>query len=271
MAGAIVSPRWRVALWATGGIFLGVAVLLAVAAAAISLNARAWTEDWLRQAYNSEVRLTSFRITIPYPLVQAEGKDLTLYFQGREDLPPLIAIKRFVLRTPIWALLRNPRRIDFIVLDGLQINVPPREDAAGRQGVNDAMRKFRRVRFDEIRSENAVLRILTHKPGKIPLEFDMRRIRLSATGRNGALEFSTTLSNPTPPGEIVSTGTFGPWNTKTPSLTPLSGSYIFEKADLSVFHGIAGILSSRGQYEGALEKIRVDGTTDTPDFRVTRA
>ncbi len=34
----------------------------------------------------------------------------------------------------------------------------------------------------------------------------------------------------------------------------------------SVFRGIAGILSSQGSYRGKLDRIEVQGTTDTPDF-----
>jgi AsmA-like C-terminal region len=112
---------------------------------------------------------------------------------------------------------------------------------------------------------------LTEKPGKNPLEFDIQDLRLNSSGTDGALEFVATLSNPTPPGEIASKGSFGPWNSETPSLTPVSGNYDFEKADLGVFPGIAGILTSKGNYQGVLEQIRVDGTTDIPDFRVALA
>ena len=74
-----------------------------------------------------------------------------------------------------------------------------------------------------------------------------------------------------PPGEIVSSGKFGPWDAEIPSQTPVSGNYTFEKADLGVFPGITGILSSKGNYQGVLEKIRADGSTDIPDFRVSIA
>jgi AsmA-like protein len=96
-------------------------------------------------------------------------------------------------------------------------------------------------------------------------------LRLNSTGPDGALEFHATLSNPTPPGEIISSGTFGPWNADVPSQTPVSGDYTFENADLGVFPGIAGILSSKGNYQGVMDQIQVGGTTDTPDFRVALA
>jgi hypothetical protein len=80
------------------------------------------------------------------------------------------------------------------------------------------------------------------------------------------MPFQATLTNGVPPGEIVTAGKFGPWNAKKPGATPLEGTFTFDKADLGVFNGIAGTLSSRGSFGGALNYIDVNGETDTPDF-----
>jgi hypothetical protein len=266
-----VSSQWKIALWIAGGTVLAIGAALIAVSVEISRGVRGWVEDSLTHEFNSKVELSSFRVAIPFPLVQGKGENLALHFQGRQDLPPLIAVKRFTLRASIWDLLHNSRRISFVHLEGLQINVPPREDGSSGGGAKSAMRKFRTLRFDEILSDGATLKILTTKPGKNPLEFDLQQLHLNSFGTDGALAFRTTLSNPTPPGEIVSSGIFGPWNADVPSQTPVSGNYTFEKADLGVFPGIAGILSSEGNYQGVLDQIRIDGTTDTPDFRVTLA
>jgi len=268
-----VSSRWKIGLWIVGGTFLSIVAALIALSVEISRRARGWAEDSLAHDFNSKVELSSFRVAILFPLVQGEGENLALHFHGRQDLPSLILVKRFTLRTSIWGLLRNSRRISFVHLEGLQINVPPREENSSSSGgdAKSAMRKFSTLRFDEIVSDNATLKILTSKPGKDPLGFDLQQLRLNSSGTDGALAFHATLSNPTPPGEIVSNGIFGPWNADVPSQTAVSGNYTFEKADLGVFPGIAGILSSKGNYQGVLDQIRVDGTTDTPDFRVTLA
>jgi AsmA-like protein len=267
-----VSSRWKIGLWIVGGTFLSIVAALIALSVEISRRARGWVEDSLAREFNSKVELSSFHVAVPFPLVQGQGENLALHFQGRQDLPPLILVKRFTLRTSIWGLLRNSRRISFVHLEGLQINVPPREENSSTGGeAKSAMRKFGTLRFDEILSDNATLKILTSKAGKDPLGFDLQQLRLNSSGTDGALAFHATLSNPTPPGEIVSNGIFGPWNADVPSQTPVSGNYTFEKADLGVFPGIAGILSSKGNYQGVLDQIRVDGTTDTPDFRVTLA
>jgi hypothetical protein len=267
-----VSSRWKIGFWIAGGTLSATVAALIALSVVISRSARGWVEDSLAREFKSKVELSSFRVAIPFPFVHVEGENLALHFQARQDLPPLIFVKRFTLRASMWSLLGNPRRISFVNLEGLQISVPPREEH-GSSGTDakSAMRQFHTLRFDEILSDGATLMILTSKPGKNPLEFDLQHLRLNSSGTDGALAFHTTLSNPTPPGKIISTGIFGPWNTDVPSQTHVSGDYTFEKADLGVFPGISGILSSKGNYQGVLEQIRVDGTTDTPDFRITIA
>jgi AsmA-like C-terminal region len=267
-----MSSRWKAGLWVVGGMGVAIAAALIILSVVISRRSRDWLQEWMSHEYGSQVEISNFSVAVPFPLVQTEADNVTLHFHGRRDLPPLIAIQRIIMRTSILGLIRNTRRISFVHLDGLQITIPPREEnRGGGNGANNAMRKFHEVRFGEILSENAKLKIMTAKPGKNPLEFNLQQLRLNSTGPDGALEFHATLSNPTPPGEIVSSGTFGPWNADNPSQTPVSGEYTFEKADLGVFLGIAGILSSKGNYQGVLDQIRVDGTTDTPDFRVSLA
>jgi len=48
-----------------------------------------------------------------------------------------------------------------------------------------------------------------------------------------------------------------PWATEDPGQTPLDASYIFNNADLGVFKGIGGTLSSTGKFGGILEQIEV--------------
>jgi hypothetical protein len=267
-----MSSRWKTGLRIVGGMSVAIIAALIVLSVVISRRSRDWLQEWLSYEYGSQVEISNFSVAIPFPLVQTQVDDVTLHFQGRQDLPPLIAIKRITMRASILGLIRNTRRISFVHLEGLQITVPPREASGGSgRGAKNAMRKFHEVHFGEILSENARLKILTAKPGKNPLQFSLQQLRLNSTGPDGALEFHATLSNPMPPGEIVSSGIFGPWNSDSPSQTPVSGNYTFKKADLGVFSGIAGILSSKGNYQGVLDQIRVDGATDTPDFRVTLA
>jgi hypothetical protein len=110
------------------------------------------------------------------------------------------------------------------------------------------------------------LETMPKDPGKDPLVFDLHQLRLHSVGIGQAMTFQAKLTNPKPPGLIDTQGTFGPWNADEPTDSPVAGRYTFRNADLSVFKGISGILSSDGQYKGHLDTIEVTGTTDTPDF-----
>ena len=64
---------------------------------------------------------------------------------------------------------------------------------------------------------------------------------------------------PKPPGQIHSVGSFGPWSADEPGDTPLAGDYTFDNADLGVFNGIAGILKSKGAFQGTLDTVNAHG------------
>src|SRR5437899_8824309 len=121
---------------------------------------------------------------------------------------------------------------------------------------------------DEFVGEQARLVINTLRPDRLPLEFDISQLQMKEIGPGQPLLFDATLVNPKPVGAIHSSGFFGPWQADDPRSTPVRGKYSFRDADLSTIKGIAGILSSTGEYAGTLGNIVVDGETDTPDFRI---
>jgi hypothetical protein len=125
-----------------------------------------------------------------------------------------------------------------------------------------------KILVGEIDVDHADLVIENGKPGKLPLDFVIQKIRLDSVGPGRPMRFHAILTNPRPTGDIDSTGDFGPFNAESPGDTPVSGQYTFRHADLSTIKGIGGILSSDGGYQGQLNRIVVDGTTTTPDFRL---
>ena len=122
--------------------------------------------------------------------------------------------------------------------------------------------------IDRVFADGTLLYILSKNPDRDPVEFDIRKLTLKSAGIGQPMKFQAELTNPKPPGDIHSTGKFGPWNMDDPAATPVGGHYTFDHADLSVFNGISGILSSTGDYTGQLNNIIVDGATDTPDFKL---
>jgi hypothetical protein len=87
-------------------------------------------------------------------------------------------------------------------------------------------------------------------------------------GPSAGSPFHAGLMNPVPRGRIETSGVFGPWNRHDPELTAVRGEYTFKDANLDVIKGIGGILSSVGSYHGVLERLDVEGQTETPDFSI---
>ena len=98
--------------------------------------------------------------------------------------------------------------------------------------------------------------------------FNIQNVLLHNVGAGQPMRFHATLINPKPIGAIDSTGTFGPFNTTDAGAFPVAGSYTFSHADLNTIKGIGGLLSSSGRYTGQLNRITVDGVTDTPNFSI---
>ena len=225
---------------------------------------KAYLIQTLEQRYNAEVRLEDLKVSL-YPRVLATGTRLTVRRRGQKQLPPFMSIKSFSAESSWKELLGAPWHVHSVRLVGLEIHVPPRGQSRQPRPRHRPLPDFV---IDEIQADGTSLTILPRTLGKLPLTFDIERLLLRSAGKDRHLSFEAKLRNPKPPGEIESRGNFGPWRTDQPSLTPVSGRYTFQNADLSVFNGISGKLSSRGQYNGALEHIAVQGWTDTPDFAV---
>jgi hypothetical protein len=229
---------------------------------------REWVVQTLERRYQCEVELKSFSTSF-FPTVSIAGEGLVLKRRDRGNLPPLASISRFSVRGDWLGLLRQPRHLGQVRLEGLVMVVPPRQSQAQAYKESQVSPKEGQVSpfvLDEVFADGAVLSILPANHNKPPHVFEIHKLRMRSAGVGQAMYFQATLTNPKPVGQIQSSGRFGPWNTNDPPLTPISGTYTFSRADLSTIRGLGGTLSSRGSYEGVLNQIRVQGETDTPDF-----
>jgi AsmA-like C-terminal region len=255
-------------------------VVAAVSTYRLSTSARERLAAYLSGQLQSEVSLAECRVTL-LPRPRVSGERLVIRHRGRTDVPPLVSIDRFSADAPIWGFVGKRRRAHSLRMEGLRIFVPPRGGEGTRAKTPDRpepakvpreqSRAMPELLVDEVHAENAVLEIGTRKPGKPPRRFDIHRLRLRGVSIARAMSFEADLDNPTPPGRIRTSGTFGPWQVAEPSATPLQGDFTFDKADLGVFKGIDGTLSSRGKYAGVLDRMGVEGEATIPDFEVRSA
>jgi hypothetical protein len=234
---------------------------------------RARVIETLSARFKTKVELDGLDASIANGL-EISGKGLKIY--GPTDpnptepgVQPLIAVQEFSFSTGILGLLRSPMHIDTVHVQGMVLNIPPKEDRPQMKKMNGGGPKQKiKINVDKFICEDTELIINTHKPGKAPLDFKIGHLVMKEIGAGQPLQFDATLINPKPVGDIQSSGKFGPFREDQPGETPVEGDYTFTHADLGTLKGIGGILSSTGNYRGILSRIEVQGKTDTPDFRV---
>jgi hypothetical protein len=225
----------------------------------------------LSNRFNARVELASFQVAVVNG-IEVSGGGLKLF--GKDDpnpyeagVQPLIGIREFRFQTSLRNLFRSPMHVETVYVSGLELNVPPK---GNRQEMTTMGSKTPQMTIfvDQFVCRDTELVINTSKADKPPLEFAIADLKMKDIGPGQPLQFNATLVNPKPVGDIQSSGLFGPWQQDSPRDTPVQGDYSFNNADLSTIKGIGGTLSSTGHYSGTLSNIAVQGTTDTPDFRV---
>jgi len=213
----------------------------------------------LEDASSSKVTIAHFQKTyFPHPGCIAEN----VVFVRLPGVPPLITIPKLTIQTSFLGLLM--KHVSHIQSDGMTVFIPPQKFPGKFHSDSNAI-------IDDLLFQNATLQFGSRNRGQPPLKFAIHECLLRHVGGTGSVAFRVSLSNPQPPGEIEASGRLGPWHLASTSQTPVSGNYTFQHADLGVFDGIAGILSSSGTFEGTLKKLGVHGTTETPDFEVTHS
>jgi hypothetical protein len=285
---------WRRHRWFTA--IAGVVFFLSIAAVITAAVLLHRAEPMLRlrivtalaDRFHARVELDGFQVSLAHGL-QAEGQGLRIWPPAQVEGvnvaanggDPLIDLKDFHFFAPLSYWPGKPFHISVVQLNGLQIHVPPRSHLERKPGApppplpqHKGAAWLITFGLDRIECNDAHFVLETNKPGKLPLDFAIAHFSLTDNAGGGihsgsVMNFQAELTNPKPVGLIHSTGAFGPWQTGDPGETPIKGNYTFDNANLASFKGIAGILSSTGQYQGTLRDLNVDGNTDTPDFRLT--
>ncbi len=265
----------------------GLTIAASLLAARIEPYARQTVIRYLSQRFNSDVQLQALHMRLPgiSPLrllftrgrgipARIEGQGLSMRLKGRPESVPLFVIRKFRCDLSLESLLHPPVVVSQVFVDGMEIQIPPRSERprspssaglepGGRQSASNPG-----VMIGKVSIEHAGLVLQPRNPQRLPLRFDIQSLQLESGGAGAPMKYDASLTNAKPPGKIHTTGAFGPWSASEPGDTPITGDYLFEKANLGVFAGIAGTLQSRGQFEGQLSAITVHGQASVPDFRL---
>lgn len=287
--------RWL--LW-TAGIVLVLLIALGAAADILLHRAapmlRASLIDTLQKRFQARVELDNLSVSV-LDGFWVEGRGLRVWLpQATTPDPanaepwrtqPWITADKLKFHASWRILPGKPIEVSVIHVEGARIQLPPKEDrphlngktseTGARPASGNAIFHMPQIQVRRIECDQAQL-ILEHrpepgKPAKDPLDFELNKITLIPDGKGGPVSFSVDMVNAKPIGTIHSTGHVGPLTAiqSDPGALPVDGDYAFDHADLSTIKGIAGILSSTGQFQGTLRQLTADGQTNTPDFRLT--
>ena len=266
----LINPRRRRWLLPVLGIAATLLVLLCIAAVIVVRRIQPIVRDkavaMLENRFQSTVELHDLEVSVTHGL-SVRGDGLVLRYRGRTDVPPLLEIPAFSASMSWRGLFGRPFHIRNVNLKGLTIHIPPKQLRIKDPNPGKKTRDIP-VLVDELVSDDAELVLMPYDANKDAHVFSIHELVMHSVGLGRSATFHAKLTNAAPPGEIHADGHFGPWQIEEPGQTPLSAQYTFQNADLSVFHGIAGILSSAGKFGGVLDNIAVEGQTDTPDFTV---
>ena len=238
----------------------GVVVAVLIVAVVVAHHYWPFTESAVRSALaedaSARVSFGKFRDTYFPPGCVAEN----VTFQRDDSPAPLITIRRLIIRSYLPGMLHS--HVSLLRAEGMHILITgsdvSRTHSTGQQHI-----------VDRLVADDAVIEIRQSNPQK-NLRFVFHKLALKDIGGTSPVNVSAVFDNPSPPGLITISGQFGPWGSSHWEDTPVSGKYSFQHADLSAFGGIAGILASNGDFRGTFKQIDIDGSTDTPEFEVTK-
>jgi hypothetical protein len=247
----------RILNWVGGG-------LLALCVGGITALTLAWPfrEDAVVKEFEEEsfskVSVGEFRQTY-FPHPGCILRQVVFRHNPKSGTPPLITIETVRIEGSFAGLFK--RHVKLIRAEGMRVNIP----SLGSEQFETPPRSS--VVVDDLVADGAVVEILRAN-GNPALRFTMHGFTMTDIGGSGPATFRASFTNAEPPGEVTTTGKFGPWNAGSVGETPVSGDYYFKNAKLETFPGISGVLSSSGKFQGTLQHLQVEGNTDVPAFAV---
>ena len=264
---------WKIAL---GAFALGLAVAGLIALKTLPGIARRVVIAELQEHFRSTIEIGGIQVHGLIP-VRIVANDIVLRYHGRNDVPPLMTIKRLTGSADLHGFWNRKWRVNNMRLEGLQIRIPPQ--ASDPQATNtdrpylvsQSRPKLRLppIEFQEITADGALLEILPRQTDRKSRSFGIHHLTLRSLKPGEPAQFHAQLTNEIPVGEIDSEGTFGPWNADQPGLTPVTAKFEFTNANLGQFRGLSGTLSSTGQFGGVLDRLDVEGDALVPNFSLS--
>ena len=224
----------------------------------------------LQKESGRRLQIGSFQATF-FPLGYV-AENLRFETPSSEQGKPSFTVRKLAVVARYSDLYLMRKRVKRVFIAGLHLIVPedqrsPTTELKKASGGDD-----RRPRFSEIAQielDDAVVDFLSADKDSDPFRMSFRRVTIDGVSQNHPASFRMEMDTSQPKGVVHSTGKLGPWDWNDTGNSPFSGSFTFERGDLSVFEGIGGYLKAGGKFAGPLRRVVCNGSVDVPDFHVS--
>src|SRR5262249_40259942 len=130
----------------------------------------------LSDQLESEVTIDTLEGRV-FPRLALSGSGLVVRERGRTDVPPLFSVKRFEIRATLAGLMKKPRHVSELRLQGLEIHIPSvdADRNAGSQHF-DAATSLPEAVIDRFEAPDTTLTILPKRSDKLPRVFAIHHL-----------------------------------------------------------------------------------------------
>jgi hypothetical protein len=209
----------------------------------------------LGQRLRGRLTIRRFRETWFPPGADMGDIKVTYGPRGQREAPE-ITVRDLVIRGSWHGLFTHT--ISNIQLLGLRIKIPAGESARSLflGGAKSKVKSLAELQINDASFDSQ------------SLKFRANELVLDDLGHGETVRFRGFVVTDKPHGELKGEGRAGPVNTLSLDAIPLSGTFQYANADLSVFTGLRGILVSQGRFGGNMGRINVTGSLNVPAFHI---
>src|SRR5215469_580365 len=225
----------------------------------------------LQATFKTNVRMQKFRqFYFPHPGCEAEMATFARTDNGPAVVAPLATAQKLTITGRYRDLIFRPHHVAEIRLDGLRVQIPPREEGKGPKQPelsNEVLPN--KISIGMVTADESVLEF-GRDDAMEPLRFEIQRLGVSQIAARQAMNYQVKMKIPEPPGELESQGTLGPLQSGPIGRIPLGGNVRLTEAKLDKYPGIGGTVSSTEKFSGTLEHVQVSGEATVPDFHLKK-
>lgn len=253
--------------------FVVLLVVLACIAAGLIVAAAKWPfteraiKDALRHQSGSDVQIGSFHRTF-FPKPGCVAENVTFEHPGEQPNTPYLTIRRLTILSTYHGLLAD--HISYIRADGFHVKVAASSTSGSSNSSGFNVGNLGSgLSIGMIVADGASIEFAPTAERKQPMLFRIPKLTLHDLAKGKPLAFQGTLQIPQPAAEVDVVGDLSPWQTGHGGESKLSGSYNLKRLDLGSFRAVRGIVTSKGNFEGILQHVLVQGSAETPNFTVS--